>query len=157
MESYVGIDPGKKGAWCVLVPEIAVAHFIDGKCRPLEIYAWFLDMNRQYDLQGICTEDVHSIYGMSAKSNFSFGRNVQTPFTLLDIAGLEPTLVQPKKWQKAVGVTSKGKDIKKNVAQICTSLYPQAQIYGPKGGLMDGRSDACMIAYYSYLLHTGKI
>ena len=43
---------------------------------------------------------------------------------------------------------AKGKDIKKDVANICQRLYPTAEIYTPKGRLMDGRSDALMIAHY---------
>jgi len=59
--------------------------------------------------------------------------------------------VQPKKWQKTIGVTKKGKEIKKEVASICSRLYPDAEIYGPKGGLLDGKSDALMIAHYAFL------
>ena len=36
--------------------------------------------------------------------------------------------------------------IKKEVADIASRLYPKAELHGPKGGLLDGRSDALMIA-----------
>lgn len=57
--------------------------------------------------------------------------------------------VTPKKWQKFIGVTAKGDAIKKNVAEIAARLYPNAQLHGPRGGLLDGRSDALMIAHYA--------
>ena len=54
-------------------------------------------------------------------------------------------------WQKSIGVKAKGKAIKKDVADICSRLYPLVDIYGPRGGLQDGLSDALMIAHYNYL------
>lgn len=100
-------------------------------------------------------EEVHSIFGVSAKANFNFGYNVGLVNTLALCSGNMVDKITPKKWQKAVGVksTSKGKDIKKDVAGICSRLYPDIKIYGPKGGLDDGKSDALMIAHYCYLTH----
>ena len=65
-----------------------------------------------------------------------------------------PKTVTPKVWQKYIGVTAKGKAIKKQVAKIAQYLYPQAELHGKRGGLLDGRSDALMIAYYG--LHNLK-
>ena len=31
---------------------------------------------------------------------------------------------------------------------IAKKLYPNVEIHGKRGGLLDGRSDACMVAYY---------
>ena len=39
-------------------------------------------------------------------------------------------------------------DKKKHVASIAMQLYPKANLSGPKGGLLDGRADALMIAHY---------
>ena len=63
----------------------------------------------------------------------------------------------PKKkiWQKYIGVTAKGKDIKKQISEIALKLYPTANIYGKRGGLLDGRSDALMIAHYGVHNHEG--
>ena len=104
----------------------------------------------QHQVDTIWMEDVHSFPGMSAKSNFGFGRSVGIVMTISQLVtkGIAAKLVPPKKWQKFVGVTAKGDAIKKNVAQIAISLYPTANVYGPKGGLLDGRSDALMIAHY---------
>ncbi len=94
-------------------------------------------------------EDVHAIFGTSAKSNFNFGYNTGVVNTVAMAAGVSVEKVTPKKWQKHVGVKAKGKLIKKDVAGICDRLYPKAGIYGPKGGLLDGRSDALLIAHYA--------
>jgi hypothetical protein len=87
---------------------------------------------------------------MSAKSNFGFGRSVGIVTAVSEIVtkGIVAKTVTPKVWQKYAGVTAKGKAIKKEVSLIATTLYPLANIYGPKGGLLDGRSDALLIAHY---------
>ena len=93
---------------------------------------------------------------MSAKSNFGFGRNLGTVLTIAELlTGNSPSTVTPKIWQKYIGVTVKGKAIKQEVAKIATKLYPTASLHGKRGGLLDGRADALMIAHYG-LKHSGN-
>lgn len=115
---------------------------------PLQLFNWFELVKQQYNLRCIIIEDVHSLPKMSAKSNFSFGRNVERVNLLAQLAKVRVELIQPKAWQKFVGVKQKGPAIKKEVAGIAQRLYPTARLFGPKGGLLDGRSDALMIAHY---------
>ena len=108
-------------------------------------------MHSQLRFRGneIWVEDIHSMHGMSAKSNFSFGKNLGIVTTIAELMiGHLPKTVTPKIWQKYIGVTAKGKAVKKQVAKIAQYLYPQAELHGKRGGLLDGRSDALMIAYY---------
>jgi len=146
-----GIDPGSKGALCVL----------DDKDPT---YTALLDLHKHsiYDatkwlhnqhIDKVWREDVHSLFGMSAKSNFGFGRNLGIVIAMSEIVtqGIKANKVTPKVWQKFIGVTVKGKAIKNEVAQIASSLYPMAALHGPQGGLIDGRSDALMIAHYGLL------
>ena len=149
MDIYLGIDPGAKGAICSLTPETGVIKFCDLTPPVRHIFNWLLSID-PIQVKGIMIEDVHSLYGMSASSNFKFGWNVGVPHTILECISYMPHMVTPKKWQKAVGVTKKGKEIKKEVAELCTKLYPGCDIYGPKGGLKDGRSDSLLIAHYCY-------
>jgi hypothetical protein len=143
-----GIDPGASGALCVLDSEnSAYAAFMDFKGN--SIY----DICKWLHLQGVSAvwvEDVKSMFGMSARSNFTFGRNLGFAISVGEIAckGTLTRAVMPKVWQKYIGVSVKGKAIKKQVAQIGKSMYPDAILHGPKGGLLDGRSDALMIARY---------
>ena len=143
-----GIDPGAKGAMCVLdSSNPAHTELLDlSTVTTFEAANWL--HKQQPDI--IYIEHVHSIFGMSAKSNFSFGiavGGIQT-IALIVKQGQHPKLVTPKVWQKYVGVTAKGKAIKKNVAELVQSLYPTAIIHGKRGGLLDGRSDAIMLAKY---------
>jgi hypothetical protein len=161
-----GIDPGVNGAIAVLDSENpdSVA-LLDLKMKNIiDIWEWLQDKRRgqwyDWDLKIqakiiIWIEDIHSMYGMSAKSNFSFGKNLGIVTAITEIfTELPPNTVTPKVWQKYVGVTAKGKAIKQQVAKIAQYLYPQAELHGKRGGLLDGRSDALMIAYYG--LHNLK-
>ena len=154
MGLYLGCDPGAKGAYCLLDSKSGSTRFYltpGGKYPPGVIFQ-HMQADGAHLVDAAAIEDVHSLFGMSAKSNFSFGGNVQAAATLLDILMYPNTdlvqKVQPKVWQKAVGITVKGKEIKQAVADLAHTLYPNAALYGPKGGLMDGRADALMIAHY---------
>jgi len=145
-----GIDPGATGAICVLDSHDPshVALLDLKKHSNTDIYNW---LHSQLRFRGseIWIEDIHSMHGMSAKSNFSFGKNLGIVTTIAELmVGHLPKTVTPKIWQKYIGVTAKGKAVKKQVAKIAQYLYPQAELHGKRGGLLDGRSDALMIAYY---------
>jgi len=143
-----GIDPGNNGALCVLdtVDPSYIALLDIRKNTIYEVALWLHNQG----VGPVFLEDVHSLFGMSAKSNFSFGRNLGVVITIAQIItkGQPSSYVTAKTWQKYIGVTAKGKAIKKDVAQIAAKLYPKAALYGPQGGLLDGRCDALMIAHY---------
>ena len=145
-----GIDPGVNGAIAVLDslnPDSVVLLDLK-KHSNTDIHNW---LHSQLRFRGteIWVEDIHSMHGMSAKSNFSFGKNLGIVTTIAELmVGHLPKTVTPKIWQKYIGVTAKGKAVKKQVAKIAQYLYPQAELHGKRGGLLDGRSDALMIAYY---------
>ena len=143
-----GIDPGTNGAIAVLDSENpdSVALLDLNKNSIYETTEWL--HNKKIDV--IFLESVHSLYGMSAKSNFGFGRNFGIAFAIAKLAVSDGPVQQvtPKVWQKYIGVTVKGKGIKKEVAKIAQGLYPNAQLQGKRGGLLDGRADALMIAHY---------
>ena len=143
-----GIDPGSNGAIAVLdsTNPDSVALLDLNKCSIYDTTEWLHNQK----IESIWLESVHSLYGMSAKSNFGFGRNFGISFAIakIAVAGGAVYQVTPKIWQKYIGITEKGKAIKQQVAQIAQSIYPSANLHGPKGGLLDGRSDALMIAHY---------
>ena len=168
-----GIDPGTNGAIAVLDSESpdSVA-LLDLKNKNIidicnwlnECKFWGLDqasyeqIPTEYNhlscewssriLIQIWLEDVHSMHGMSAKSNFGFGKNLGIVTAIAEIASDTVSTVTPKIWQKYIGVTAKGKTIKKEVAKIAQGFYPNVELHGKRGGLLDGRADALMIAHY---------
>lgn len=156
---YLGIDPGSRGALCSLNPLTGVTEFIDLTAKDVDIHEWLVF--QRVHIARCALEDVHSLPGMAAKSNFGFGKQVGRIQTLLNIMSIEFILVQPKQWQQACDIPPRkelpeGADLKVFVAQKAQGLYPNAALHGPRGGLLDGRSDALMLAHYLTLYPNGE-
>ena len=145
-----GIDPGNKGAICVLDTSIDPIHIAFLDLQKSTIYEATVWLYKQ-QVNQVWIEDVHSMHGMSAKSNFGFGRNLGIVIAIAEMATKNGLVkkVTPKIWQKYIKITAKGKRIKKSVANKAIQIYPNASIHGARGGLLDGRSDALMIAHYA--------
>jgi|TARA_B110000908_G_scaffold46223_1_gene56304 hypothetical protein len=159
--AVLGVDPGSKGAFCLLVPETKTIEFIKTTEHALDLFNWVKYLDNEYNLAVCMIEEVGAIQGSAAKSTFSFGANVERVNIIPEIAQISVDKVRPKEWQKFIGLVTpvnmagpsnakKRKNyIKKEVADIASRLYPKAELHGPKGGLLDGRSDALMIAHYA--------
>lgn len=155
MARFVGIDPGASGAICLLDTQRRIVAFQPTpnlKCSALSLLNWLKEQHMLDPIHLIAVEDVHSLFGMSAKSNFQFGFNLGQVRTIADMTEIGVELIQPKAWQKACGITFKkgmsSPDRKRHVAATALQLYPKAKLNGPKGGLLDGRADALMIAHF---------
>lgn len=152
---YLGIDPGSKGAMCALDPISGRVDFIDLKYPDWVVWKW-LTLKRKR-LEWAAVEEVHSLPGMSAKSNFGFGRQIGRVHTMLNLVEQPFSLIKPKIWQKFCQIPArkdiKDGDLKLAVAHKAMELYPDSQehLFGPRGGLIDGRSDALLIAHTCYL------
>lgn len=159
---YIGIDPGTKGALCFLDLSCPKPLFIDldpNKRAAVTILETLRDASYMKGAL-VALEDVHSLPGMSAKSNFAFGGMLWRIRTILDCVPITYELVQPKVWQKVVGAPTRKflngeMDLKAAIADLAQGYYPEATLHGPKGGLLDGRSDALMLAHYLRLKHGG--
>ena len=144
--------PGKSGAFCCLYDDGTLDYMdFDETIHPM--MEWLISIKNDHDIQMVMIEDVHAIFGSSAKSTFSFGFNTGMLHGLIRGLGLPLDLVKPKEWQKHAGVTKKGKEIKKEVAAICQRIYPLSEIHTPRGRLLDGRSDATLVAMYAKFKH----
>lgn len=160
MAKFIGIDPGSKGALCCLDSDnLSDITFIDtpsdhASCQRMQ---GFINMNAP---KMIGLENVHSIHKVSAKSNFVFGQNFGIVKGVLGTTTFGMDLVQPKAWQKACGIAFKPKSTpaekKRIVAATAQQLYPSASLHGPRGGLLDGRSDALMIAHHMMIKYGGQ-
>lgn len=162
-DAIVGIDPGASGALCLLIPSTKQVLFNSTTEKPVELLKWFHQIQKEFNLRIVMVEDVHAIKGAAAGSSFNFGWNCAIVNTIPLCAGASLDKVQPKVWQKYIGVkpkvSKKGapkqkahirtKQLKLEVAGICERLYPNVSIRGPKGGIQDGKSDALMIAHYA--------
>lgn len=102
---FIGIDPGKDGA-------IAYIDTVTGKIGKTVTpkIGTEVDLNKFCDFlrkltkveHYVVLEDVHSLFGMSAKSNFSFGQNTGHIEGMLVALGAKYSKVAPKTWQKSM-------------------------------------------------------
>lgn len=143
---YIGIDPGKNGALAVIRESKGVS-LVDFDLKAyINLLSYF---KKSYDMF-IGIEKVHAMPGEGVKSSFSFGERVGELKGILSTLDFDNNTewILPQTWQKHINTDSnRGK---KAIADSLLSLYPSADLYGPRGGLKDGRSDALGIANYIY-------
>lgn len=98
---YMSIDPGSKGFICTQIDGVFKHYSIEDNdlYQLSEIMA---EIRSKYDNLVCVIEDVHSIFGSSAKSTFNFGFNKGYLIGLLAANKIPYILVQPKEWQKVM-------------------------------------------------------
>lgn len=166
-KNYIGLDPGKSGGFVRISDEGVEAcptPTIGDEISLSGVKDWLVSClastGRENILVGI--EDVHSIFGSSAGSNFQFGRALG----MLEgcVAALEIPFVKvaPKTWQKVAhvgipvirkpGKDGKlgGVDTKAMAALAAERLYPGLDLRGSDRAKKahDGIVDALLIAHY---------
>jgi len=104
---HIGIDPGKQGMITCFTPEEGFLHYqipIIGNFVDLfelnEIFKRIVTKSKLfgYGIHAVI-EDVHAIFGSSAKNTFSFGHVLGLIEMAVVANGIPYTKVQPKKWQ----------------------------------------------------------
>ena len=138
---YIGIDPGAKGSMCVI--DNGKVTFKDFDLK--EYSNTLKTLCNPYELM-VAIEKVHAMPGQGVSSSFSFGQRLGELEGMLTALQIPYELVAPKDWQKACGIPAKSD--KKGIASVMQKLYPTAELYGNKGGLRDGRSDALGLAHF---------
>lgn len=158
----VGIDPGAKGA----IVAVHNGKILGKNVMPMnedgsvdnKMLASIIKSYTSYDEEvRFGLEKVHSIFGSSAKSNFSFGQNFQACISALDIVGASWEFIQPQKWQKEVfeGMSeiknTKGKrDTKKMALMACNRMFPNEDLRATERSKKphEGIVDALCISEY---------
>jgi len=168
---YIGVDIGKNGAIAKLtednqltyhaLPQTGGQISLKGIVDIFEeVEIWLKSDKDNHLLVGL--EDVHSIFGSSAKSNFQFGRALGIIEGIVSHARMSFVMVQPKTWQKFsfLGVpevrknvtsTSKGSVDTKAMALIASQrLFPTQTFLATSRSRVphDGIVDATLITYY---------
>lgn len=144
---WIGIDPGAKGAICVLSEDDEVLLY-DYSVSGIDGYAQMLtELSTLYNIKHILLESVHSMPGQGVKSMFSFGQRFGELQGMLIALQLGFTLVPPKEWQKLCGI--KDTTSKSGIMTTMNCIYPliSTKLTGPRGGIIDGRVDALGIAH----------
>lgn len=97
----MAIDPGSKGF--IVTQKNGEFSFYSIEDNDLYQLSEIMANIRSYNSNLVCViEDVHSIYGSSAKATFNFGFNKGYLIGLLVANKIPYVLVQPKEWQKVM-------------------------------------------------------
>ncbi len=166
IRAWVGVDPGINGGIFVIneanqmkawkMPTLGDG--IDAKA----ICNIFKGISRAHETS-VIIEQVHSIFGSSAKSNFTFGFVCGVIEAIVVAQGLKFSKVQPKAWQSEIWITSEieykpleaGK-VKKSINTKLTSekaakrLFPRFDFRGTVKSKKnhDGIIDSALLAEY---------
>jgi hypothetical protein len=172
---YIGIDPGKSGGIAVLsdVDCIKVAAMPTDKSNEI-ICSELSELLKDADF--VVLEDVHSIFGMSAQSNFQFGRVLGIVEGVLGTLNKNYVRVTPKVWQKEVWGTVEPKgtltgkllksgkphikiDTKATSLIVAQQLFPDVNLLATSRSKVphDGIVDSLLIAEYCRRMFTDKL
>lgn len=163
MKIVIGIDPGSKGYICASREGNVREYLSILENTPRDI-ANFL---AKYALSPIddvvCVmEEVHAIYGSSAKATFSFGEIFGLLKGLMIAYGLPYHLVQPKDWQKEIWInddkvyeSGKKIDTKKTSINAARRLFPMEDFRRTEKckNLDDNKVDATLISEFGRRLN----
>lgn len=102
---YIGLDPGKHGGIVGITSDRVVfkeempllGDDVDSKA----LHKLITGFNEDYNIV-LVVEDVHSIYGTSSGSNFTFGYVCGQIDAVIKLSGVKHLSVQPKTWQKSI-------------------------------------------------------
>lgn len=105
MKYYIGIDPGVKG--CISIVN-ETGKFIESffllknakNVDAIEISNTLLNLSKYEDNCHVVIENIHAIFGSSAKGTFNFGFIAGLIEGVIATIGLPYTKVNPKIWQK---------------------------------------------------------
>jgi crossover junction endodeoxyribonuclease RuvC len=168
---YLGIDPGKSGAVALITREqeiLLLQDWPDGEVAASKIIwdCWDIADMQNEDLYGTpkilgaieaqaarpafggpicgsCKRPLNAMQGIV--STFTFGTNYGIWKGILAACGIPFLEPRPSEWMKGLFKKVDGKEA--NMA-TASRIFPDAKIYGPKGGKKDGRADALLIAYW---------
>lgn len=98
-KTFIGIDPGVNGFVTAIFPNGKFEFYSIDENDDLDLHRIFKSIKERSWQVTAVLEDVHAIFGSSAKSTFAFGEIKGILKGLLIANEIPYTLVQPKTWQ----------------------------------------------------------
>lgn len=139
--TYLGCDPGAKGAIAVIAPDyIHTCKFNEQRYKEI-----------LQSLQGqevvCCLEQVGAMPGQGVTSMFNFGKNFGFIQGLLFAYSIPFELVRPQKWKKEYSITSD----KNTSIEVCKRLFPDVSLLPTDRCKKDddGIAEALLMAEYA--------
>ncbi len=159
---FIGIDPGQAGGLVCFLS----SGKIDAVPMPdteRELWEWFHNL-KCYSTTRAVIEKVHSMPDQSAQSGFTFGMGYGGLRMALIAAGIPFEEVDPRAWQKGLGIPPKRKQEpkgawKNRLLALAQQLHPSLELWSqPKSkGKMLAVSDALLIAEFCKRKNEGKL
>jgi len=140
MKIYIGIDPGKTGAWAAMDDK--------GLFLNAEHFTNYKDFEESVKSVGknfmVVLEQVSAMPGQGVTSMFTFGQNYGGWIATLELLKLPYQLVRPQAWQKAIlGSFPKGES-KARALDYASRLHPNLALKKKDSGI----ADAICMAHY---------
>lgn len=152
---YIGLDPGAKGALTVLHGESMESYAFEDYDIADIVYE-LRELNNYNSVYAV-VEDVHAVFGSSAKGTFEFGYNKGWIVGMLTALNIPYSMIPPKKWQSGVwercDKVMDGKKVKTKETSInCAKrIFPGVDLRrSPKcKNPHDGICDSLLMAEYA--------
>ncbi len=169
-KTYIGIDPGMKGFVTAIFPNGNYEFYSIDENDDLDLNRSLRSIKERSWQVTAVLEDVHAIFGSSAKSTFNFGEIKGILKGLLVANEIPYNLVQPKEWQgeiwnnqdmivsyktinKADGTEQKRKvvDTKSTSINAARRLFPNVDLRKNQRckSIDDNKVDSLLIAEYA--------
>jgi crossover junction endodeoxyribonuclease RuvC len=148
-----GIDPGLSGALALIA---------DSEVKFFDKYIYKIGGKSEYDIPVmrsllvserpdiVYIERAQAMPKQGVVSMFKIGYGFGLWIGLLSALEIPYEIVRPQIWQNTFFSGMSKDDTKKMAYKVSSALYPKivTDLKGPRGGLLDGRSDALLIATY---------
>lgn len=141
---WIGIDPGAKGGYAVIIDGVVFAYPWDD--------AFFVDEMRDIaampNRKMAAVERVGAMPGQGVTSMFNFGKSAGYIEGVLTALGIPYQLVPPAKWKKDFSLI--GKDKRASIA-TCHKLFPELDLKRTEHCRTDsdGKAEATLLAEYA--------
>ena len=141
MKTYIGIDPGAKGALALLR---------DGETEVVSYdpERYIAALGRLKSAESVaCVEKVGAMPGQGVTSMFSFGKNAGFIEGILQTYGIPYQLVPPQTWKKEFQLHKS----KQDSISVCKRLFPNANLLPTEKCRKenDGMAEALLMAEYA--------
>src|SRR5574344_841254 len=141
MKTYIGIDPGAKGALALLR---------DGETEVVSYdpERYIAALGRLKSAESVaCVEKVGAMPGQGVTSMFSFGKNAGFIEGILQTYGIPYQLVPPQTWKKEFQLHKS----KQDSISVCKKLFPNANLLPTEKCRKenDGMAEALLLALYA--------
>ncbi len=147
MNYFLGIDPGKTGAYAVIRDDLHVVGVYDYPGTIEELADAIYRLHFEWAIKLACLEKVSAAPFQGVSSMFTFGTNFGAWPGVLAAFKIPFFLASPQKWQYGVFDSMKrGKDMKLISMAHAKRRFPKAELTLKKH---HGRADALNIALYT--------